>query len=445
MLRLGYVYDASVDNWFVRDGDCLFVPITKDAVKSQIMRFLHKRAPSGINIPLRNCDSILERLRSCSYEISCFDKFDSFLIQHDEYNIPYQFDGWEFMPNSLIPVRNGVINPATMELLPHCSYLLHHTVYDFYYRKLSVDEVLSSPERDIYKMIIPDDDTLDLFLWWVGMVLFSRELPRMFVFLYGTGGTGKTTLSLGLSKILTPNKCLQLNYSMYKQSRFMTGGFVDKQLVVIDEMDEGTRDTSLIKQLTGGTSNFVIEEKYKQPRNVALMSKILLIGNSYPSYQQDTAFLERCFIIGCSEKQDSSIRQLVLTDESLNWLFNAGYYYYVVKHPQTNVKTLSELRTAKMLVDLDNYRDSDPFVYWIKERLGTDEITIEGVQSYLERRCGTDVYKDYQMTVNEMGGKALGVQKFNTKLRQEYGLEYKTLRGIDKIYKGYKIIPKRQK
>lgn len=442
MLRLGYVYDFGVGGWYILDYDGLFQPVTEEHVKIEIMRFLHKRAPSGVNIPLKSVDAIFSRLKACSYDVSCLRKFDDFIINHDEYEIPYGFDGCEFMPNQLIPVKNGLINPATMELLPHCAYLLHHNVYNFNYRKLSEDEILYAPERDVYSMIIPDKPTLELFLWWAGMVLFSRDLSRVLMVLYGTAGTGKTTLSLGISKILTPDKSLQLNFTNFQNSKFMTAEFVNKQLVVIDELpsSKGILDDATIKQYTGGTSNFVIEEKYKQPRNVSLSSKFLFIGNNYPQFIQDNALYERLFIIECAVKQDRFIRDWIVDDDHLNWLFNAAHYYYVVKHPQTDVKYLYEMRTPKMLLDLDRYRDTDMFVSWIKDYLSVDDVTVEAVQNGINRRSSREVFKSYQDYVLDEGGKPVGAPKFNQKLYQEYGLEKKTLRGIDGTYKGYQIV-----
>lgn len=442
MLRLGYVFDHSTQGWFKLNFDGLYDPVSDDHIKTEIMRFLDKRAPSGVNIPLKCVDEIYNRLRACSYDRSCFRKFDDFLLNHPEYEIPYMFDGCDYIPDELIPVRNGVINPATMELLPHCAYLLHPIVYDFPYRKLSEDEILNGIERDVYSGIITDPETLDLFLWWVGMVLFSSDLPRILMVLYGIAGTGKSTLYLGLKKILTSNKSAMMNLSNYKNSRFMSGNFVDKKLVVFDEMSNanGLLDDSLFKQLTGGTSDFTIEEKYRQPRTVKLSSKFLLIGNNYPAFIQDTAIYERLFIVECDTHQDKIVRDLVVDDEYVNWLFNAAYYYYVIKHPHTYVKSLSELRTPKMLRDLDKYRNTDPFIFWIKDYLDLDDITVEDVQNGLNRHRTKEVFNDYQHSVLSDGGKPLSAPKFNQKLRTEYGLESKTLRGIDGTYKGYSVV-----
>lgn len=444
MLRLRYVYDHNVGGWFVLNDDGLFYPTSEEHIKTEIMRFLDKRAPSGVNIPLKNVDAIYTRLKACSYDKLCFRKFDEFLGHHDEYYIPNGFDGCEYIPGELIPARNGVINPATMEILPHCAYLLHPTVYNFYYRKLTEDEILYGPQRDTYAGIINDEKTLDLFLWWVGMVLFSPELPRLLMLLYGPAGTGKSTLYLGLKQILTPNKSVMINLSNYKNSRFMSGNFVGKQLVVFDEMSKsgGLLDDSLFKQLTGGTSDFTIEEKYKQPRNVTLTSKFLLIGNDYPAFIQDTAIYERLFIIECNKRQDKSIRDLVVSNDHLNWLFNAGYYYYVVKHPHTNVNSLSELRTKKMLIDLERYRDTDFFIYWIKNRLGEDELTPEKVQNALKRHSTQAEYDNYCGFVSRNGGKPASQIRFNQKMREEFGLNNQTIYdGIDRVrYVGYVVI-----
>lgn len=441
MLKLGYVYDYTVSGWYQLNLDGIYCPISEDYVKRDITRFLSRRAPSGVNIPVKNIQSILERLRADSFSRSCADKFEEFSLNHDEYFVSPLHDNVGLIGDELIPVRNGLINPATMELLPHCAYLLHHSIYNFEYEKLTEDEILCHPAYDTYSMIIPDKATLELFLWWVGMVLFSQELHRILMVLYGPAGTGKTTLSLGLSRLLTPSKSLQLNYNAFKQSRFLTGSFADKQLIVIDEMSNsaGLLDDALFKQLTGGTSNFTIEEKYKQPRNVELRSKFLLIGNSYPAFLQDSGIYDRLFIIPCNVPQDSMIRRLIVADDHLNWLFNAGYYYYVVKQPHKQVNSLSKLKTPLMLNELAHYRDTDAFYLWIKDYLETDDISIELVQQSLTRQRSKTVYEDYKNHVLDDGGKPLSAMKFNAKLRQDYGLEKKVLYDGIKTYQGYAV------
>lgn len=448
MLKLGYVFDYSVMCWYQCDRfSGLYRPVSEDYVKRDITHFLSITAPSGFHIPPKNIQSILERLRADSYQKSCAQKFEDFSIGHDDYYVPPYHDNVDMIGDELIPVLNGVINPATMELLPHCAYLLHHNVYNFNYQKLTEEEILIHPAWDIYAGIIPDKATLELFLWWVGMVLFSPELPRVLMVLYGGAGTGKTTLSLGLSRLLTPSKALQLNLNAFKNSRFLASSFADKQLVVIDEMSNsaGLLDDALFKQLTGGTSNFTIEEKYKQPRNVELRSKFLLIGNSYPAFIQDNAIYDRLFIIPCNIKQNSDIRKVVVADDCLNWLFNAGYLYYVVKHPQKDVNSISELKTPLMLEELGHYCDTDPFNFWIKDYLEIDDISTEIIQQGLNQKSSNAVWQDYRAYVLDNGGSPLSQPKFNAKLRQDYGLEKVQLYDGIKQYKGYRISPERAK
>ena len=443
-LRAGYVYDRRNCQWYVCLNDGLYYPLDDEQVKDDILDYLHRKAPSHYNIPLKNRDGIYERLKSCSYRVSCVEKYDDFLSDHPEYEIPFEFDGFTLIPNELIPVRNGLINPATMELVPHCRYLIHHNVYNFDYRKMSEDEILYSPARDTYAQIIPDEKTLDHFLWWVGAVLFSPELIRIWMVLYGLAGTGKTTLSLGISEILS-GLSYQENYGHFKNSKFATSGFVGKKLVVIDEIGTDIVDSALIKQLSGGTSEIVVEPKYKDPRKEKLSAKFLLIGNDYPQTVQDTGIIDRFHIIPCENKIDQTVHDCITENSHLNWLFNAAHYYYVVKHPHTNVRSLSELRTPLMLRELDRYRDLDMFVSWIKDYLDIDEITVEDVQNGLDRRASNEVYNDYKYFVDNNGGMPLKRPKFNQKLLLEYGLDHKNIRGIDgwmdgKQYKGYRVI-----
>lgn len=439
MLRLGYVYDYDVSSWFKLNYDGLYDKIPEELVKRDILSFLSRRAPSNVNIPLKNRDAILERLRVDSYSKSCAEKFEDFSINHDEYYVPPYHEYAEYIGDCLIPVKNGLINPATMELLPHCAYLLHHNVYNFDYEKLTEEEIFDHPAYEDYSRIIPDKDTLHFYLWWVGMVLFSPEIPRLWLFFYGNAGTGKTTLSLGLLKILS-QKALPLTANMFK-SRFITSSFVNKQLIVVDEMSnsEGLWDEGLIKQLTGGTARFTIEEKYKSPRDVNLTAKLLFIGNSYPILKQDNAIIDRFFIIPCKNKQEKTIRDLIVSDDYLNWLFNAAYHFYVVKHPHKYVKSLSELKTQLMLDEQAHYTDTDGFNSWMKDYLGVDILTVDAVKTGLIRQPSRDVYNNYNMFIQDAGGKPLTKMKFNTRLRLEYSLIIKQLRDGIMKYWGYGI------
>ena len=286
-IRMGYVYDSVTEKWYLLNFDGLYHPIRDERVFLDIMIFLdHHARKNSFNISINNQKSIYERLRAVSMPI-LDKKRDDFITSHDDYCLN--------MGNpDFIPVQNGLINPDTMELLPHCAYFLYPNPLGFNYRKLTPDEILYSPVYDEYLGILPDKETLNLFLWWVGMVLFSPELPRVIMFLYGQGGTGKTTLSLGLSKILTSVGFTELNIQSMK-TPFFTSSFVNKKLIVMDEMSSsgGLLDDSLFKKLTGGNPVFTIQEKYKNPRNEILRAKTMMMGNTYPTFIQDSAIIDR--------------------------------------------------------------------------------------------------------------------------------------------------------
>lgn len=414
-LKAGYVYNPFDSKWYLLYRDGLYRQISDEWPYMDIMRFLdHHAHKNGNNIPINNQKSIYERLRAVSKPY-LDKKRDNFISGHDEYCLK---DGQNF-----IPVLNGLIHPETMELLPHCGDFLYPDVLGFNYRKLTYDDIINSPTYDDYLGILPDKETLELFLWWVGMVLFSDDLPRIILFLYGQGATGKTTLSLGISKILTSKGFVEINVRSMKD-QFFTSSFVGKKLAIMDEMSSsgGLLDDSLFKKLTGGNPVFSVREPYKKARNEVLMAKTMMMGNSYPSFIQDSALLDRMFIIPCFKKQDSVIRDIVVTDEALNWLFNAGYYFYVIEKRHTRVKNLSELRTPIMIRELEKYREIDSFVYWLKEYVDIDVLDNRAIQYTLEGKPSCDVFRNYHDFVLDIGGKPLSIQKFIQKLNLEYQL-----------------------
>lgn len=426
-IKSGYLYNPVDEKWYLLFRDGLYRQIRDEKPYTDIMIYLdHHAHKNSNNISLNSQKAIYERLRAVSMP-HLIRKRDFFISNHDEYCL-----SWEHP--DFIPVQNGLIHPETMELLPHCGYFVHPNVLGFNYTKMTFDEIISHPTYEDYLKILPDKETLELFLWWVGMVLFSPDLPRVILFLYGQGGTGKTTLSLGLSKILTPDAIVEVNTQSVKDgNRFFTSSIVGKKLLIMDEMTSSGKplDDSLFKKLTGGNPVFTIEQKYKNPRNEVLTAKTMMMGNTYPSFIQDSAIIDRMFIIPCFKKQDKDIRELITDDVALNWLFNAAYYFYAEKQPHKQVRYLSDLRTPIMLSELERYRESDGLTFWLKDFLSTDVLPVDIVQHGLKGMSSTLVYNSYREFTSMTGGGVLSQRAFNQKLRLEYRLISKVVRKPD--------------
>jgi len=437
-LKMGFVYNSDYGKWYQLGYDGLYHEIREESVNHYIMIFLdHHARKNGFNFPTFTLKNIYERLKGTSYH-ELETKRDRFLTDHDEYCLSW--DNPEF-----IPVMNGLIHPESMELLPHCAYYLYPYVFGFNYTKMTEEEIRFSPFWDIYADILPDTETLEYYLWWAGMVLFSEEMPRLILFLYGDSGTGKTTLSLGLTTILTSYKYTQLDNSMMK-SEFITSTFVNKKLIVCDEMPQtgGLWDDSLFKKLAGGNPVFTINPKHKQLFNAPLNCKLMLMGNSYPPLTIDNAVLDRIHIIPCNKKQDQSIRNLITSNEGLNWLFNASYLFYVEKHPHKNVNKLSDLKTKIMLEEQEKLYEMDGFIFWLKDYLGVSDLNREMVRES-DRLIGvpvSTVYNHYKEYTRDTGGSPLSNRQFNLKLRSNYGIVSKPMRDSTRyegVYRGYDL------
>lgn len=152
----------------------------------------------------------------------------------------------------------------------------------------------------------------------------------------------------------------------------------------------------------------------------------MMMGNSYPSLIQDTGVIDRTFIIPCFKEQDKGIGDIVTTDEALNWLFNAAHHFYVVEHPHTKVRHLTELRTPIMIRELEKYRSIDSFNYWLKDYINLDILDVRTVQCTLDGVSSDNIFKNYQQFVDYIGGKSLNKQKFLQRLRLEYKLVSKS-------------------
>lgn len=163
-------------------------------------------------------------------------------------------------------------------------------------------EVVETPTWDILLSNFSNTDALKA---WVGS-LFMRDSDRsQYLWLYGSGGNGKSTMARVLGEVLERFVVFVNAPEGESARKHFSSQLKHKRLAVFDDFKFCSRAdnflrSGLFKSITGGTK-VQIERKYENPFDTKINCKFLFTSNVKPSLSGDMADQRR--IIYC-EAQD---------------------------------------------------------------------------------------------------------------------------------------------
>jgi hypothetical protein len=133
--------------------------------------------------------------------------------------------------------------------------------------------------------------------------LFVEDSDRaQYLWLYGKGGNGKSTLAKVLSKSL--GEFVRFEQAPPKDDKYWTYGLLGRRLIVLDDCNHyGFVKTGLFKSLTG-SSKVRVERKFGDPNDADLNCKFLFTSNEKPAISNDTAD-QRRIIFSSAKNQES--------------------------------------------------------------------------------------------------------------------------------------------
>jgi len=202
----------------------------------------------------------------------------------------------------LLNCKNGIVDLKTGKLLPHDRDLLmsQSTGCDFY-----TENTRAPVFESFIKKIIPDDDTAEFLVRYIGYSLTGSTKEQSYVFLHGnTGNNGKSTLINILQHIFG-----DYNVTLDTEAIMQTKGFVTnpdyelarlkgKRFAAVNEVSDSQKlNEPLIKRLTGG--DYVKGRQiYGMPFDFPAIAKIFMTGNNKPAiYGQDNATWRRVNLV----------------------------------------------------------------------------------------------------------------------------------------------------
>ena len=206
-------------------------------------------------------------------------------------------DHWMLSPTQCIAAAR--VWRGTRMPLPECPPIVKtHSSQGYCFHRLPFDpEPLGDcPLFDEFVSRCSNGDALKAF---IGSLFVEGANRQQYLWLYGEGRNGKSSLSRLLQRLLGPSYHSEDTNAAGNQ--FWTYGLLGKRLVVFNDTNSMKFTSSaLCKAITGGDP-VRIERKNKDPYSAELRCKLMFISNNKPQVDGDAANSRRCIFVGVGD------------------------------------------------------------------------------------------------------------------------------------------------
>lgn len=215
------------------------------------------------------------------------------LGQHEEFSMPEAIN----RANSngfLLPFLNGVINTKTLEFKPHSPWNYTTHIIPINYSK---EDSIKNTEFSVFLASIVNNNSIRLKILRACLYLiFTNNLVyQLALYIYGPGGTGKSTFINILIYLLGKEVILSSSIPQIS-SKFGIASIVGKILVILNDVSlyRGQEPKSIKNIIT--QDPLEAEIKYKQPFMFTPNSFIILTSNVLWEIKNSTTGLSRRMI-----------------------------------------------------------------------------------------------------------------------------------------------------
>lgn len=197
---------------------------------------------------------------------------------------------WDVEDRNLLPVKNGVLNLQTKELMEHSPNFRLTWCLPTHYDPTATCEPI---KNWLLEMCGDDPRLMALMQVYLYGILTGRTDWQKYLELVGAGGTGKSTYIRLAIALVGGNNVHTTTLKKLEGSRFETACIKDKRLVVITDSERYSGSVSILKALTGQDS-IPYEQKMKQSTGGFIPRAMVLVAANEMIQSGDyTSGLER--------------------------------------------------------------------------------------------------------------------------------------------------------
>lgn len=317
----------------------------------------------------------------------------------------------------LIPLRDGVLDQATLELKPHSPGHRFTWQLPFNWKDSGIG---CQPIEDFLKRITGHPDIAEVLLAFLSAIVTRRSDLQRYLELIGGGGTGKSTF-MSLAKALAGEEnAVSSQLRLLESNQFETAKFYRKLLVLFPDSERWQGEVSVLKQLTGQDPIRYERKGIQQCKDYVYEGMVILSANEPPESSDRTSGQERRKLtVGLDNRiPEYEGRNLALEFKP----FLPGLLKRVleiprdrvtalIKHTERNVPALARKKWSQLT-------ETNPIAAWV------DECTVfdHEAKSYIGKDDATKahrwLYANFCQYQRESGHKSvLPVKRFSANLR----------------------------
>ena len=226
--------------------------------------------------------------------------------------------------SKFIPLRNGVYNFETEELLPHSPEYRFTYQLPINYKK---DAVCPKTEAFFDQILTPEQKII--IEEWIGFYFLRNYMFKKAIVFVGEGDTGKTTLLEVITYLLGRDNLSAISLQKMSSDKFSAAHLYNKHGNLVDELSaKDISDTGAFKMATGGGS-ITGEYKFGNQFSFCNFSKFTFACNRIPDVTDtnDEAYFNRWIVIRFENTITKKIPNFIntlTTEEERSGLFNVA-------------------------------------------------------------------------------------------------------------------------
>ena len=330
-----------------------------------------------------------------------------------------------------IPLRNGVLNLATMVLSAHDPQFKFTWQLPYDYSRVAtcnpIIEWLSYTQHD-------DVQRVQVLRGYLKAIVCGRNDLQRFIELIGPGGTGKSTFINLAQALIGLSNCHVTSLDRLENNRFETALIYGKKLVSITDSDKYGGGVSVLKALTG-QDPLPFEQKYKKAQSSFVPNAMVAIASNEPIATSDytSGMKRRKLTIPFNRRVAPGDRRdlITLTGSGEFAEFLPGLLNWVLDMPDSEMVSLI-VDTDKQVPALaafstQNLTETNPLAQWLdaqciwaKGHQSPVGILPKGArvtvgETSMPHYPNSDIwlYPNYVQFCEQSGAKALSLKRFS--------------------------------
>jgi len=274
----------------------------------------------------------------------------------------------------LLPMRNGILNLKTMELVEHTKELRMTWQLPFDYDRNAHCE----PIIDWLHETVEHSTQVELLQAYLNCILLSRVELQRYLEIIGPGASGKSIFIRLAGELVGKNNVhsTELRRLEGDGSRFETARIYGKKLIIIPNAEKFAGDVTTLKAIIE-QDPLPYKEKHRQGTrpNFRSQAMILMAANEPIQYSDYTSRLQRKRITINFSKSIPPSKQRDLGKEFEAYL--PGLLNWVISIPEQRVTDLiqdtNEYIPSLEKTSMENLLNTNPMAAWLDEQVIYDK------------------------------------------------------------------------